>query len=288
MESFNQKLLFLHHWNGVSWKMIGQILTTDPTLSTFRHFTVSELKQTGIPLTASKINDLPIHATKQLLKMYEQDGIQPISIFDELYPQVLKEAYQPPWVIYAKGDVALLKQDKKLAVVGSRKATPYGKMAIHLIFPELIKQQYIIVSGLAKGIDTLSHECAMRHEGRTIAVIAGGIHHIYPKENIPLAQKMMGDQLIISEYPPNTRPEKWHFPARNRIISGMCLGTLIIEAEKKSGSLITANYALNDGREVFAVPGNINSPCSFGTNDLILQGAKLVKSAQDIIEEFIF
>lgn len=285
MDHIQRKLIFLHHWKGVSWNMIQFILKSDPTLSYFHHFTVSELKQFGIPRLIPAISDLPIHATDELLKTYKQDGINPITILDNLYPEYLKETYQPPWVIYAKGHVSLLQTNKKLAVVGARNATPYGKMVIQYLFPELIKQDYLIVSGLAKGIDAFSHECTIGNGGRTIGVIAGGIHHIYPKENLTLAKRMMEEQLIISEYPPDTRPERWQFPARNRIISGMCIGTLIVEAQKKSGSLITANFAVNEGREVFAVPGDIFNPNSAGTNDLILQGAKLVKSATDIIEE---
>ncbi len=169
-----------------------------------------------------------------------------------------------------------LGKEPKLAVVGSRQATPYGKNAIRLLFPELIENGVIIVSGLAKGIDALAHESAIKNDGKTIAVIAGGLYHIYPKENMNLALEMMKTQLVVSEYPPDTKPLKWHFPARNRIISGLSIGTFIIEAKRKSGSLITANYAVNEGREVFSLPGSIFNPYSIGTNDLIQQGAKLV------------
>jgi DNA processing protein len=172
-----------------------------------------------------------------------------------------------------------------LAVVGSRQATQYGKNAIRFIFPELIQKGVLIVSGLAKGIDTLAHEYAIKNGGKTIAVIAGGLYHIYPKENMSLALEMMKTQLILSEYPPDTKPLKWHFPARNRIISGLAKGTLIIEAKRKSGSLITANYAVNEGREVFSLPGSIFNPCSVGANEIIQQGAKLVTSAEDILVE---
>ena len=127
----------------------------------------------------------------------------------------------------------------------------------------------------------------LRLGGKTIGVIAGGFQYLYPKENEKLANEMMEQHLVISEYPPETRPQKWHFPMRNRIIAGLCHGTLIVEAKKKSGSLITANYAVHEGREVFAVPGHILGSYSVGTNELIQQGAKLVITAQDILEEFI-
>ncbi len=288
MDVFQRKLIFLHHWKGISWTMIQAILKKDPSLSSFRQFTVSELKSLNLPSLPSTLQDLPFHSTNELLKSYEQNRLYPITFFDEHYPPLLKEIYQPPWVLYAKGRIELLQKPNKLAVVGSRKATAYGEMAIQILFPELIKQNYIIVSGLAMGIDALSHRYAMKLGGDTIGVIAGGIDYFYPKENLPIAKRMMEEQLILSEYPPGTRPEKWHFPSRNRIISGLCLGTLIIEAQRKSGSLITANFAVNEGREVFAVPGNIISPHSMGTNELIQQGAKLVKTASDITDEFFF
>ncbi len=160
-----------------------------------------------------------------------------------------------------------------------------GRMLSALILPGLIKQEVLTVSGLAKGIDSLVHEYTIKNGGKTIAVIAGGLYHIYPKENMDLALEMMKTQLIISEYPPDTKPLRWHFPARNRIISGLSKGTFIIEAKRKSGSLITANFAVNEGREVFSLPGSILNPFSAGTNDLIQQGAKLVTSAEDILEE---
>ncbi len=219
------------------------------------------------------------------IRQYKTNEIIVISIFDKEYPAVLKEIYQPPWALFAKGDISLLDKEPKLAVVGSRQATPYGKNAIRLIFPKLIEDGVLIVSGLAKGIDALAHDTAIKNGGKTIGVIAGGIYHIYPKENMNLALEMMKNQLIISEYPPDTKPLKWHFPARNRIISGLSKGTFIIEAKRKSGSLITANYAVNEGREVFSLPGSIFNPFSSGTNDLIQQGAKLVTSAEDILEE---
>jgi DNA processing protein len=289
MDLFETKLLLLHHWRGLGWNSIYTILKNDSTLSSYKKFTLSELKNNvNLPSRSIPISDLPTNATLNLLQQYERNNIGPITIFDKNYPKLLKETYQPPWVIYVKGKVELLHHHRKLAVVGSRQATPYGRMAIQLLFPDLIQQDFIIVSGLAKGIDAMAHETAMKFGGNTIGVIAGGIHHLYPKENQNLANQMMETQLIISEYPPDTKPQKWQFPARNRIISGISNGTLIVEAEKQSGSLITANFAVNEGREVFAVPGSVLNPYSMGTNELIQQGAKLVKSARDITEEFSY
>ena len=284
MNDFTRKLVLLDHWQGIGWKMIQTILQIDPQLTSLNHFSITELFQIyGKP--TPNLQNLPISTITPLLNSYRQDGIHVMTIFDEHYPALLRETYQPPWVLYAKGDISLLTNHRKLAVVGSRQATVYGKMAIQHLLPKLIRHKFTIVSGLAKGIDALSHETTLAQGGRTIGVIAGGVKHIYPQENISLANKMMETQLVLSEYPPDTKPERWHFPLRNRIISGMCLGTLIIEAKRKSGSLITGSLALNEGREVFAVPGNIASPYSIGTNDLIKQGAKLVQTTDDILEE---
>jgi len=289
MDSLKTKLLLLHHWRGLGWTSIYKILKHSPSLSSIHRFTIAELQSiVNLPARSTPQRDLQTNSTLNLINGYEQNGIFPITIFEDLYPKLLKETYQPPWVLYAKGNVDLLNKPKKLAVVGARKATPYGKMAIDLLFPDLLAHDFVIVSGLAKGIDAHSHEMAMKFSGKTIGVIAGGFHHLYPKENQQLADKMVEQHLLLSEYPPHTRPEKWHFPLRNRIISGMSIGTLVVEAEKKSGSLITANYAVNEGREVFAIPGSILNPQSMGTNELIQQGAKLVKTAEDIINELSY
>jgi DNA processing protein len=289
MDDFTRKLVFLHHWKGVGWTTIQTILQRDPQLTSLNNFSLSELIQIcGKASISPNIQNPSVSTIIPKLNNYQRDDIHVLTIFDDRYPKLLKETYQPPWVLYVKGDLSLIANERKLAVVGSRQATAYGKMAVQTLFPKLIENGFIIVSGLARGIDTISHETAITLGGKTIAVIAGGINHIYPKENIKLATTMMQSQLIISENPPNTLPERWQFPLRNRIISGISLGTLIIEAKRKSGSLITGSIALNEGREVFAVPGNISSPYSIGTNDLIKQGAKLVQTTDDILEELYY
>jgi DNA processing protein len=149
----------------------------------------------------------------------------------------------------------------------------------------MVRTGWTIVSGLAIGIDVESHKLAIQNDGSTIAVLGSGFNHIYPKEHIPISRQIAANHLLISEYPPDRKPAKWQFPMRNRIISGLSRGTLIIEAREKSGSLITGDYALQEGREVFAVPGSILEPCSAGTNHLIQQGAKLTTCAEDIYEE---
>lgn len=289
MDDFKRKLLLLHHWKGISWKTIQTLLQRDPTLSSLNQFTLAELSNIcGKSAISPTIQNPPTSSILLQIDNYPREHVHTLTYFDNHYPENLRETYQPPWVLYAKGNVNLLTAKRKLAVVGSRQATAYGKLAIQTLFPQLVKKDFIIVSGLAKGIDALSHEESIRLGGKTIGVIAGGFNHLYPKENVQLAKKMMATQLVISEYPPETKPERWHFPSRNRIISGISLGTIIIEAKRKSGSLITASLALNEGREVFAVPGNIASPASEGTNDLIKQGAKLVQKTEDILDELYY
>ena len=286
MNEFKQKLIHLHHCRGASWNNIFTILKKDPELH--------ELYRNGIEtylLSQATKNtlkdDLQSQRIRNTIFEYEKQGIRTITLFEPEYPPVLLETYKPPWVLYARGNPSLLTKEHLLAVVGSRKATTFGKKSIDLLFPQLIEEQVVIVSGLAAGIDAHAHQMAINLGGTTIGVIAGGFDHLYPKENRPLAHEMMKNHLIISEYPPHTRPQKWHFPMRNRIIAGISKGTLVVEAKKSSGSLITANYAVQEGREVFAIPGHILNDCSVGTNELIQQGAKLVFTPNDILEELI-
>jgi DNA processing protein len=294
MDDFKENLISLLHYPNISWSTVFQMLKKDPTLQSLYRLKTHSLQQTCLfppnnsstPSAKSSIITLHSEIIHDQIRQYETNDIAVITIFDKEYPRFLKEIYQPPWALFAKGDLSLLENEPKLAVVGSRQATQYGKNAIRLIFPGLIDKGVLIVSGLAKGVDTLAHEYAIKNGGKTIAVIAGGFYHIYPKENMSLALEMMKTQLILSEYPPDTKPLRWHFPSRNRIISGLSNGTFIIEAKRKSGSLITANYAVNEGREVFSLPGSIFNPYSIGANELIQQGAKLVTSADDILEEF--
>ncbi len=282
--NFRERLIRLHHCGNMSWKRIYTLLKTDPGLYSLNNCP----SKNKIPQATETIADFHSHQIHENIKQYSKLGIQIITFFDSIYPSMLKEIYQPPWVLYAKGDLSLLQKQRKLAVVGSRNATVYSKEVIKAIMKELVEERVVIVSGLAKGVDTIAHMTADEHNGKTIAIIAGGFNHIYPKENLLLAETIKESHLLLSEYPPDTKPLKWHFPMRNRIISGISRGTLVVEAKRKSGSLITANLALQEGRDVFAVPGSIFSPNSYGANDLIKQGSKPVSSASDIIEEWEF
>ena len=209
---------------------------------------------------------------------------QVITIKDERYPQKLKNIYSPPKCLYAIGDVRILNKPS-IAMVGCRKYSEYGKKAAYYFSYNLAKAGLNIVSGLAVGIDSFSHAGCIAAKGKTIAVIGSGLDNIYPKENIELAKKIIEEGgCIISEYPLGTKPEKNHFPARNRIISGLSEAVLVVEAKEKSGSLITADFAIEQGRDVFAVPGNINSKNSVGTNLLIQEGAFPILNYKNILK----
>lgn len=220
---------------------------------------------------------------EQIEKM-EKSGIKAVSLDDPLYPEMLREIYDAPAVFYVKGDIQ--PQDKySIAIVGSRKLTHYGRSAAENLSEDLASMGFTIVSGLARGVDSLSHKGALKAGGRTIAVLGSGIDVPYPPENKTLMDNIAGSGCVISEFPLGTPPDKENFPKRNRLVSGLSLGVLVVEAAADSGALITARYALEQGREVFAVPGNITSGNSEGTNDLIKKGAVLVQKATDIIEE---
>ncbi len=222
---------------------------------------------------------------KEMAKL-AKENIGVITILDEDYPKLLKEIHDPPYIMYIKG--ALKPEDEfAIAVVGTRKLSTYGQQVASCLARELAQAGLTIVSGLALGIDTLAHLAALEQKTRTIAIVGSSLdrYSIFPPQNRSLAEKISQNGALLSEYPMGSAALPHHFPARNRIISGLSLGTLVIEAPAKSGAIITANHALAQNREVFAVPGSVFSNNSVGPNSLIKAGAKLVASAQDILEE---
>lgn len=221
---------------------------------------------------------------EQELDLLDKHKVKVLTIEDDFYPQNLKEIHDPPPVLYFKGNI-IEKDKNSISIVGSRKATYYGKMVAENLSKDLALVGLTIISGMARGIDTAAHKGALSVNGRTIAVLGCGIDVIYPPENRRLAKEIEESGAIITEFSFSALPERQNFPRRNRIISGLSLGTVVVEAEEKSGALITTDFALEQGREVFAVPGNINSSLSNGTHNLIKQGAKLINTYQDILEE---
>ncbi len=200
------------------------------------------------------------------------------------YPALLEEIYDPPLILYARGQLEALEKPG-IAIVGTRKPTIYGLQMAQGIASDLGSRGICVVSGLARGIDSAAHRGCLDGNGTTIAVLGCGIDIVYPREHRQLTQKILAKGLLLSEFPPGTSPSPQNFPIRNRIISGLGLGTLIVEASEYSGSLITARLAMEQNRDVFALPGNLTSPQSFGPNFLIKQGAKLVQTWRDIVEE---
>ena len=226
---------------------------------------------------------------RRIVKAYilymKEKNIQILTIKDKDYPYLLKQTYDPPSVIYIMGNKEILFQNG-IAIVGSRNCSLYGQKIAKYLSYQLAKKGIHIISGLARGIDTFSHMGTLQAKGKTIAVLGSGLDVIYPPENAKLAEKIVESEgCLVSEYIVGTKPLGEHFPARNRIISGLASGVVVVEASEKSGSLITVDFALEQGKNVYAVPGNINSPNSLGTNSLIKQGAKIVTNVEDILED---
>jgi DNA processing protein len=237
---------------------------------------------TGRHVSAIKTHKMPRWVDAEL-DLVDRKGYHIVTLTDSNYPQLLLQIPDPPPFLYVNG--RLDKAPLKIAIVGSRNATGYGITTTKALSTNLASLGLTIVSGMAHGIDTAAHQGALAAGGKTIAVLGSGLEQIYPASNKSLFQRISEQGAVVSEFSLSTKPEGHNFPIRNRIISGMSLGTVVVEASKKSGSLITARLAAEQNREVFAVPGSIQSFKSIGAHTLIKQGAKLVENAQDIIEE---
>lgn len=234
---------------------------------------------------AEKIRSFDLwNDVEKQIGIIEKKGIHTVTLHDPGYPEMLKDIPDAPVVLYVKGDYCP-DDHFGIAVVGSRKHSEYGEVVTRTIAAQLSAAGFTIISGMARGIDTLAHMSALASGGRTIAVFGSGLDICYPAENKGLMERIAFSGCVISEFPPGTKPLRENFPRRNRLISGLSLGCLVIEATRDSGSLLTARYALEQNREVFAVPGNITLGTSAGTNHLIKEGAKIVVAAEDIIEE---
>ncbi len=217
------------------------------------------------------------------LKLVRSSECRTVALGEEGYPPNLVHIYDPPPILFIRGE---LNPDDKFAVsvVGTRRATTYGRDACSRLTREIVQQGFTVVSGMARGIDTVAHRSALENGGRTIAVLGSGLLNIYPRENADLAEEISRNGALISEFPMTTPPVDVNFPRRNRIISGLSLATIVVEADERSGALITADFALEQGREVLAVPGSIFSRCSKGTHRLIKEGATLMESVDDLLD----
>jgi DNA processing protein len=220
---------------------------------------------------------------EKVMERLDHTGITVLTRLDETYPRLLKEIDQPPPVIYVRGEI-LPEDDFAVAVVGTRRVTVYGRQIAEEVGSYLAQNGITVVSGLARGVDAIAHDAALKNGGRSFAVFGCGVDRIYPPENHHLAERIIERGALLSDYAPGTPPDAINFPPRNRIISGLSLATVIIEAGETSGALITATFAAEQGREVLAVPGNIHAPQSKGTNRLISQGARSMLRVEDILE----
>lgn len=273
---------------GVTRRIMSFFLQYDPTLEKIYSLSPSQLHQIfkippqRVSLFYKDKNDQELK--EKLRADYETYNI--LTIIDEQYPNVLKQVKDPPIVLYLLGNEHLLQKSPKLSIIGSRNPSTEAKQkTAHFVKP-LVESQWTIVSGMAMGIDSYAHQLTLNESGKTIAILGSGFHHIYPRQNKGLYKEIMTHGLVISEYPPDVPPKRYHFPERNRIISGLSFGTLVIEAQERSGTLITVDQALDQGREVYAVPGSLFTSQTKGCHQMIQEGAKLVLEANDIIEDW--
>ena len=240
-------------------------------------------------ITADQVQALEnksLDRAQSILEECARKDIFLLTAQDALYPQRLKNIYDPPLLLYGRGSMPLFDEEAAVAVVGTRSCSPYGIRTAERFGFEMSKQGGLVVSGLARGIDAASQLGALRAGGLTAAVLGCGVDVVYPPENDRLYEDVAASGVLLSEYPPGAEPFGWHFPARNRILSGLCLATLVVEAPEKSGALITAATALEQGRAVFAIPGPLDAEGSVGCNRLIRDGAGLATESWDILREY--
>ncbi|OFV97878.1 MAG: DNA protecting protein DprA, partial [Acidobacteria bacterium RIFCSPLOWO2_02_FULL_60_20] len=250
------------------------------------HASATELEALGVAshVVRSLATGTVFEQAAKEAEQARQQGARLITIRDEAFPATLREIFDPPLTLYARGNVDLMKEPA-LAIVGSRRPTAYGRAMAQRLANDLASRGMTIISGMARGIDSAAHQGALDAGGKTIAVLGTGIDVAYPSENKKLYEKIAANGLLLSEFPLGAFPAPQNFPIRNRIISGLALGVLVVEAAQYSGSLITARLAMEQNREVFALPGSVTNKNSWGPHILIKQGAKLVQDWQDVIEE---
>lgn len=279
--NLNQQLLAIHLTTGIGVKTETQLINMinrdqAPTVFPWSLDFILKVTNTAYHTKIRATYSVAVERASLFLAEY-------ITYFDDAYPQRLREIFEPPLILFYKGHLEALKLPS-LSVVGTRTATSYGLSTLRQLLPPVIRLHVAIVSGLAQGIDVMAHQITFSKSGIPIAIIGTGIDVAYPTRNESLQKQITQQGLVLSEYPEGTQPHRSHFPARNRIIAGLSSATLVVETKIKSGSLITANMALQNNREVLAIPGSIFSENSQGTNELLSLGAKTVTKAQDIVE----
>src|SRR5271157_3275673 len=279
--------LGLAHVEGLGVRGAHRLIERFGSTQAVYYASLTELEGCGLraPVAQAIFAQAGLKDAEKQLEAAAKAGFQLVPLSSDSYPPLLKQIADPPLALYVRGDVEAL-AEYAVAMVGTRRPTAYGSSVAHRLAADLAQRRLTIVSGLARGIDSACHRGALEAKGRTVAVLGSGLDVLYPRENKNLADRIAESGAVISEFPLGTSPAPENFPIRNRIISGVALGVVIVEAAEYSGSLITARLALEQNREVFAVPGNITSAQSFGPNHLIKQGAKLVDEWMDVIEEF--
>ncbi|WP_172369703.1 DNA-processing protein DprA [Sporosarcina jiandibaonis] len=272
-----KRLLALHYLFPVPKNRLNALFEIDPNLEKLHTYPAERLAfllhikmEKAVYLKESFLKNL---STPYDL-IYKQHRITPIPFTHSLYPKRLLELIDPPTILYTKGDISILAEKFKVAIIGSRKATVYSKNVMSLIVPPLVANNAVVVSGLAKGADAMAHKAAIFYGGKTIAVLGHGLFHLYPYENRELANEISKNHLLISEYPSYVKPVRWTFPMRNRIISGLSDAVIVTESASKSGTMSTVEHALDHGKHIFAVPGSVMSSLSEGPNKLIDEGAQ--------------
>ena len=281
--------IWLSRIEGLNPKFLNDLLEKYSNPKIIWNKTKEELLEDGIKekYVNEIINIIYRKNLDKYLKYMNENNIGIITIKDKEYPDKLKVIYDPPIVLYFKGNKNIL-NDTSMAIVGCRLCTKYGERIAKKIAYNLSLNNINVISGLARGIDSFAHRASLKGKGKTIAVVGCGLDRVYPEENIGLFNEIIKNNgAVISEYIVGTKPLAKNFPRRNRIISAISNGVIVVEAKEKSGTLITVEFALDQGKTVYAVPGNIDNPNAYGTNDLISQGAKAITCMQDILEDLI-
>ncbi|MGM8211767.1 DNA-processing protein DprA [Virgibacillus sp. W0430] len=289
MKTLRERFISLYFCRGMTRKRLFRLMQYDSNLTAIYTLAPTEISRyLNFSSYQSTLFYQDLHDKQRFEKIKNAEKTTSIiTILDPIYPALLKNIVDPPLILFALGNKALLNHEPSLSVIGTRKPSDEAFQKMEIVLPPLIKNNWLLVSGMATGVDSYAHKLALAHNGRTIAVLGSGFKNIYPKQNIELFQEIRRKGLVLSEYSPATPPRKYHFPERNRIISGLSFGTLVVEAKERSGTMITVDQALDQGREVYALPGSLLASQTRGCHQMIQDGAKLVMEADDINDDWL-